>query len=382
MDDTVAIEVRASATSIGEAAWESCRTTNHPFTAYAFFSALEESGCATSASGWQPQHLVIANDCKQPQAIMPCYAKSHSSGEYVFDHSWADAYHRAGGGYYPKLQTSAPFTPATAPRLITRNPELAPILVEGSKALCHQLKLSSHHATFLVEDDIETFRNAGYLIRHDQQFHWYNQGFETFDDFLATLTSRKRKAIKKERREALSADLHVDVLTGGDLESRHWDEFYQFYLDTSNRKWGHPYLNRAFFEAIGESMAEQIVLFLARRGDGKAVAGALNFIGDGALFGRNWGATEYHPFLHFELCYYQAIDYAIAHRLGRVEAGAQGAHKIARGYAPQRTTSAHWIADHGFRDAVAAYLKAEREEVASHIDHLNAHTPFRKSSDT
>jgi predicted N-acyltransferase len=312
---------------------------------------------------------------------VPCYVKWHSQGEYVFDHGWADAFERAGGSYYPKLQCSIPFTPATGPRLLVAKGENAGAvkagLAAGLKLVTEKLGVSSAHITFLPEADVEGLEAAGFLHRIDQQFHFFNEGFSTYDDFLATLASRKRKALKKERREALADGISIDRLTGKAITESVWDDFFAFYMDTGSRKWGRPYLNREFFSLIGERMADDILLVMAKR-DGRYIAGAINFIGSDTLFGRNWGCIEDHPFLHFEVCYHQAIDFAIERKLKVVEAGAQGEHKLARGYRPVATHSMHYIAHPGLRSAIADYLRRERREVARMGDYLEEHTPFRR----
>jgi hypothetical protein len=353
---------------------------DNPFVSHAFLSALEESGSVGGRSGWTPLHLVARSDNGQLLGAVPAYAKSHSRGEYVFDHAFADAYHRAGGQYYPKLQVSVPFTPASAPKLLAA-PEadatiIRPALVAGLEALRSRIDASSIHATFLTRADREAFLGAGYLERNDHQFHFANPGYRGFDDFLAALASRKRKVLKRERREALEYGISVEWVTGKALTEADWDAFFAFYIDTGSRKWGNPYLTRAFFSLIGERMADRILLVMAKRA-GRYIAGALNFIGANTLYGRNWGAIEHHPFLHFELCYYQAIDFALAHGLARVEAGAQGEHKLARGYAPVRTVSAHRFADAGLHRAVADYLARERHAIRSAEIELEDMTPFR-----
>jgi predicted N-acyltransferase len=316
--------------------------------------------------------------------VVPCYLKSHSQGEYVFDRGWADAYERAGGRYYPKLQASVPFTPATGPRLLIRDgvdhDKIGTALAQGLIALCDVSEASSAHVTFAREAEWSHLAKHGFLQRTDQQFHWHNQGYASFDDFLATLNSRHRKAIKRERREALAPGITIHWLTGRDITEDAWDAFFAFYMDTGSRKWGRPYLTRSFFSLIGESMAKDVLLVMAKR-DNRWIAGAINFIGSDTLFGRNWGAIEHHPFLHFEVCYYQAIDFAIANRLRVVEAGAQGEHKIARGYLPQTTYSAHYIADPALRRAIADYLKRERGYVAEAARELSEAAPFRKDGD-
>ncbi|HEX8166375.1 MAG TPA: GNAT family N-acetyltransferase [Beijerinckiaceae bacterium] len=351
----------------------------NPFVSHAFLSALEDAECVGGRTGWQPAHVMIETEGNLIAAA-PCYVKSHSRGEYVFDHGWADAYERAGGDYYPKLQVSVPFTPVTGPRLLvapdTDRETGRAALVAGLRALRDKVDASSTHLTFLPKDDWDALGEIGLLQRVDQQFHWFNEGYATFEDFLAALASRKRKAIRRERRDALSAGITVETLTGRDITEAHWDAFFAFYMDTGSRKWGRPYLNRTFFSLVGERMAERIVLILAKRA-GRYIAGAINFLGNAAIYGRNWGCIEDHPFLHFELCYYQAIDYAIAHGLSRVEAGAQGEHKLARGYRPVQTYSAHDIADPALRRAVAEYLKRERTYVAEAAEELSEALPFR-----
>ncbi|MGX9144624.1 GNAT family N-acetyltransferase [Mesorhizobium sp. 128a] len=356
-------------------------TSYNPLVSFAFLSALEDSGCAVRRTGWQGHHLRLENAQGRLLGAVPCYLKSHSQGEYVFDHGWSDAFERAGGRYYPKLQCAVPFSPVTGPRLlVSRGEDNATVkagLAAGLKALTEKLGVSSAHVTFAQESDIETLEAAGFLHRTDQQFHFFNEGFSTYDDFLATLASRKRKAMKKERREALANDISIDRLTGKDLTEKAWDDLFAFYMDTGSRKWGRPYLNRKFFSLIGERMADDILLVMAKR-NGRYIAGAINFIGSDALYGRNWGCIEDHPFLHFEVCYHQAIDFAIERKLKVVEAGAQGEHKLARGYRPVTMHSAHYIAHPGLRNAVADYLRRERREVERMGEILEEHTPFRK----
>lgn len=354
-------------------------TTDNPFLDHAFFLALEESGCATRRTGWQPQHILLADDDGNPLGLMPLFLKSHSMGEYVFDHAWADAYQRAGGAYYPKLQSSVPFTPATGPRLLAASPEVRRTLLSTAETLAGRLGASSVHATFVPEDEEALAADAGWLTRHDTQFHWHNQGYGTFENFLDTMTSRHRKVTRRERREALADGITIKWLSGSDLTEAAWDAFFEFYEDTGSRKWGQPYLNRTFFSLLGEKLGDRVVLMLAY--DGKApIAGALNLRGADTLYGRNWGAKRQVPFLHFELCYYQAIDYAIAHGLKTVEAGAQGEHKLARGYAPALTRSVHWISHPGLRNAVAAYLDHERASVDHDQDVLGQFTPFKREA--
>ena len=353
----------------------------NPLVSFAFLSALEDSGCAVRRTGWQGHHLRLETAQGKLLGAVPCYLKSHSQGEYVFDHGWSDAFERAGGRYYPKLQCAVPFTPVTGPRLlVTKGEDVGAVkagLAAGLKAVTQKLGVSSAHVTFAQECDVEVLEAAGFLHRTDQQFHFFNEGFSTYDDFLATLASRKRKAMKKERREALANGISIEWLTGKDLTEKAWDDFFAFYMDTGSRKWGRPYLSRQFFSLIGERMADDILLVMAKR-NGRYIAGAINFIGSDALYGRNWGCIEDHPFLHFEVCYHQAIDFAIERKLKVVEAGAQGEHKLARGYRPVITHSAHYIAHPGLRNAVADYLRRERHEVERMSEYLEEHTPFRR----
>lgn len=355
---------------------------NNPFISHAFLSSLEDSGAVGGRTGWTPLHLVVEGADGTVRAVAPCYGKSHSLGEYVFDHGWAEAFERAGGRYYPKLQVAVPFTPATGRRLLVRPGAGAETarrgLVAGLRALRREIDASSVHVTFLPQEEWHFLAEEGFLLRTDRQFHWANEGYQTFEDFLAALSARKRKAIRRERRDALAAGITVELLTGSDLTEAHWDAFFAFYQDTGSRKWGRPYLPRAFFSLVGERMADRILLVMARR-DGRYIAGALNFIGENTLYGRNWGAIEHHPFLHFELCYYQAIDFAIRHGLARVEAGAQGEHKLARGYRPTLTYSAHDIAHPGLRRAVADYLERERAAIAAEVEVLAEELPYRHS---
>ncbi|WP_421694929.1 GNAT family N-acetyltransferase [Aestuariivirga sp.] len=352
----------------------------NPLVSHDFFRCLEESGCAVAKTGWAPRHLVMEDEAGQITGIAPCYRKRHSQGEYVFDHGWADAYERAGGRYYPKMQVSVPFTPATGPRLMAVTEAERRELASGLIALCTEEKASSVHITFLPEQDWQALGGKLWLQRTDIQFHWANPGYGSFDDFLASLSSQKRKNIRKERASLAKNGITFHALTGNDIAERHWDAFYEFYMDTGARKWGTPYLNREFFSLIGGCMAEHILLIIAERA-GKMIAGALNFIGSHALYGRNWGAVEYHDNLHFETCYYQALDFAIARKLARVEAGAQGGHKLARGYLPQKTYSLHYLAHPGLQRAVADYLAAERQGVEAEQQALAAHTPFRQEQD-
>ncbi|MGZ8367391.1 MAG: GNAT family N-acetyltransferase [Rhodoplanes sp.] len=387
------IRVLPAITEIPPQTWDACANTGgaahvssqalpfNPFVSHAFLSALELSRSATAKSGWQPQHLVLERADGSTAGVAPCYLKSHSRGEYVFDHGWAEAYERAGGRYYPKLQVSVPFTPVTGRRLLTLpGPDAAgaqTALTQGLTELARLRDASSVHLTFPTEAEWRLAAAHGYLQRTDQQFHWDNNGYATFDDFLAALSARKRKTIRRERREAVEPGIDIAWLTGSDLTESVWDAFFAFYIETGSRKWGRPYLTREFFSRVGQSMADNIVLVLAKRG-GRAIAGALNFKGSDTLYGRHWGAIEHHACLHFELCYYQAIEYAIAHKLPRVEAGAQGEHKLARGYLPTTTYSAHYIADRGLRRAVADYLAHERAYVEAAGRELAEASPFRK----
>ncbi len=353
----------------------------NPFTRHAFLAALETSKSATARTGWQPQHLVAETADGTIIGVAPCYLKSHSRGEYVFDAGWADAYERAGGRYYPKLQVSVPFTPAAGRRLLVSPGEKAAIagnaLAQGLVQLCSLREASSVHVTFMTQEEWKDLGARGFLQRTDQQFHWENGGFSSFEDFLSVLASRKRKTIRRERRDGLGEGIEVVWLTGSDLTEAAWDAFFAFYMDTGSRKWGRPYLTREFFSRLGETMADQTVLIMAKRA-GRYIAGAINFVGADTLFGRHWGAIEHHPFLHFEICYYQAIEYAIAHKLARVEAGAQGEHKLARGYLPSTTYSAHYIADPGLRRAIDDYLARERAYVEAAGRELLEASPFRK----
>ena len=356
--------------------WDALAGTGNPFVGHAFLSALEDSGSVGPGTGWDPAPIMIEDARGTLLAAMPAWLKSHSQGEYVFDHAWADAWHRAGGRYYPKLQIAAPFTPATGPRLLLADEAYAAPLLRAAETLCAQNGLSSAHATFIEPGQRHLFERAGWLLRNDIQFHWHNRGYGSFEDFLADLSSRKRKDLRKERARAQEG-VEIRHVSGGELRPEHWDAFWVFYQDTGARKWGQPYLTREAFDLFGERMAERILLVLAFV-DGAPIAGALNFVGEDALYGRYWGCTAERPFLHFELCYYQAIDAAIARGLARVEAGAQGGHKLARGYEPVPTWSAHWLADAGFREAVADFLEREREGVAQDSLYLAGRTPFRK----
>ncbi|HEY6255998.1 MAG TPA: GNAT family N-acetyltransferase [Xanthobacteraceae bacterium] len=364
-----------------EAAASIAESEYNPFISHDFLSALESSGSARNRTGWQPMHLVAQSQDGELLGVAPCYAKSHSQGEYVFDHGWAEAYERAGGSYYPKLQVTVPFTPATGRRLLVRPGARAQAvrgaLADGLAEICRRSNASSVHVTFATEPEWRLLGARDYLLRTHRQFHWENAGYGSFDDFLAALASRKRKTIRRERAEALASGISIYWLTGSDLTEDIWDAFFEFYMETGSRKWGRPYLTRAFYSMVGETMRDRILLVMAKR-DGRWIAGAINFIGSRTLFGRHWGAIEQHPFLHFEVCYYQAIQYAIAHKLARVEAGAQGQHKIARGYLPTTTYSAHYIVDPSLRRAVADFLKHERAFVAEEIEEFVEAAPFRK----
>ncbi len=357
--------------------WNRLAGAANPFVLHGFLTALEESGCAVETTGWRPCHLVVDGPDGAPAGILPAWLKAHSQGEYVFDHGWADAWARAGLDYYPKLQHSVPFTPATAPRLLAADPHTRATLIAASESLVRQNGLSTAHATFLTDADAADFAAAGWQERRDVQFHWFNQGFSGFDEFLASLASRKRKTLRREREAALAAIDEVVWLSGSDLTEAAWDAFFAFYLDTGSRKWGRPYLNRRFFSLVGERLADRIVLVMARKA-GRYVAGALNFLGDDAIYGRHWGCTQDIPFLHFELCYHQAIDIACQRRLARVEAGAQGPHKLARGYRPVETRSMHFVADPRFRAAVADFLRRERPAVTAEAKALESALPYRR----
>lgn len=379
--DAFTLKVTGDISTVATGDWDACAGGDNPFVCHAFLLALEESGCASAEEGWMPQHLLLEDPAGRLVGAAPMYVKSHSQGEYVFDHGWANAFERAGGRYYPKLQIAVPFTPATGPRLLVRAGEdhahVVRMLLQGAVRVAEQFDVSSLHVTYPTEAEAEIGREFGLLHRTGEQFHWFNEGYADFDAFLAALSSRKRKAIRKERREALANGIEVEEVTGDALSEDHWDAFYAFYMDTGSRKWGRPYLNRRFFSLLGERLGDRVVLMLAKR-EGRYIAGALNLAGTRALYGRYWGCVEDHRFLHFELCYYRAIDWAIRHGLQRVEAGAQGPHKLARGYLPVTTHSVHWIADPGFRRAVAEYLEHERREVEREMDYLGELSPFRK----
>ena len=382
-----AVTVHRRISEIGRPDWEACAANpayaGNPFVAYDFLNSLEEAGCAVERAGWGPQHLLVRDSNGRGAAVLPLYLKSHSQGEYIFDHAWADAYERAGGRYYPKLVSASPFSPVTGPRLIVREDvdRVAgqTMLLEGALRLCERGGISSFGVNFLLPEEWRFLGERGLLLRQNQQYHWLNPGYADFEDFLSALSSGRRKTIRRERRDA-AAGLEIERLTGDDLKESHWDAFYSFYMDTGSRKWGAPYLNRRFFSLLGERMRDRVLLVMARRG-GRWIAGALNLIGGDCLFGRNWGCLEDVRFLHFELCYYQAIDFAIERRLARVEAGAQGQHKIARGYLPTAVYSAHYIADPALRTPVARFLEQERAAVQGEMDWLaEEYSPFRHES--
>jgi len=386
--DNRVLSVVSSLSDIAADKWDACAGTDNPFVSHAFLSALEDSGSACEEMGWIPRHVVIESPDGQIQACAPVYIKTHSYGEYVFDWGWADAYERAGGRYYPKLQCAVPFSPVPGPRLLvddkldaSTQEELKRILLSGIIRVAEQLKVSSAHITFCDEPTWQLGEPTGYLQRIGQQFHWHNQGYETFDDFLGTLMSRKRKAIKKERRQVAELDLDIRTISGHDMTEAYWDAFYQFYLATTDKKWGQNYLQRDFFSLLGERIPEAVVMIMAFDGD-KPVGGALNLKGSDCLYGRNWGSLETHKFLHFECCYYRAIDYAIEHGLARVEAGAQGPHKIQRGYLPVPTYSLHFIRDPGFENAVENFVTQERAQIEQDIIDIElAYSPYRKDID-
>ena len=380
------VEVHGRIADIGREAWDRCATNPHnaynPFVSFDFLDILEESGCAVERTGWAPRHLSVRDESGCVAAVAPLYAKSHSQGEYIFDHGWAEAYERAGGRYYPKLVSASPFSPVTGPRLMTREQtdadEARAMLLQGGTELCRRIGASGFAVNFPLESEWRFMGERGMLQRQSQQYHWLNGGYGTFDDFLAALSSARRKTIRRERRDA-QAGLEIRKLTGTDLSEDHWDAFFAFYMDTGSRKWGRPYLNRRFFSLLGERMADKVLLVMAAR-QGRWIAGALNFIGGDCLYGRNWGCLEDVPFLHFELCYYQAIDFAIARGLARVEAGAQGQHKVSRGYLPTAVYSAHFIADPALRGPVARFLEAERRSVQGEMDWVaEEFSPFRQS---
>jgi predicted N-acyltransferase len=372
----VTLQIYPKIAEIGEAAWNDCAGDDNPFVSYGFLSALEDSGSVGKRSGWHPRYTALRGADGALLAVAPTYAKTNSYGEYVFDHGWANALESAGGRYYPKLQVAVPFSPVPGPRILCRPGLPVAGMAAALEQAAAELDCSSVHATFCTAAEWEEFGQAGWLQRLGTQFHWENDGYKNFDDFLARLSSRKRKAIKRERRDA-QAGLTFKALSGPELRPAVWKAFYQFYLSTVDRKWGGAYLTAEFFTLLGERLADRVVLMIAER-DGKPIAGALNLRGKNVLYGRNWGCTEDVPFLHFELCYYQAIDYAIAHGLVRVEAGAQGEHKIQRGYLPKPTYSAHWIAHPGLKRAVAQFLESERPAIHEAMEAMTADSPYKK----
>lgn len=382
------LKVVSSIHKVAVAGWDACAGVgdpqHNPFVRHAFFSALEDSGSVAADAGWQPQHFVLEDSDGKVLACAPLYLKSHSYGEYVFDWGWAEAFQRAGGRYYPKLQCAVPFTPVTGPRLMVRGDvdentrrEAQLALIAGMVELAKQLKVSSLHVTFPTAEESDLMTESGFLPRIGEQYHWKNEGYGTFEDFLGALSSRKRKTIRKEREVANGHGVAIAALTGADIKTHHWDAFFRFYMNTSDRKWGQAYLTREFFDLMGQRMGEAVVLVMGEEA-GRPVCGALNLRGGDTLFGRNWGTVVDYPMLHFEVCYYRAIDFAIAHKLAWVEAGAQGQHKIQRGYLPRRTYSAHWIADRGFRAAVERFLEQERAAVDQDIAALTELGPFRR----
>ena len=369
---------------VDPAAWDACAGSDNPFLLHGFLQAMEESGSASSRSGWRPAHLLVENEAKELLAAAPLYVKSHSYGEYVFDWGWAEAWQNSGRDYYPKLQSAVPFTPATGRRLLVRPDQdaaaLAGVLGDAMIGIGERNELSSAHITFLTEGEAKHLAGRGWMLRIGEQYHWHNQGYRSFDDFLAALSSRKRKAIRKERERANALDVKIHCLSGADLKPQHWDAFYRFYLDTSDKKWGQAYLTRDFFDRLNGPLAERIMLVMAEQ-DGHWVAGALNFIGQDALFGRNWGSLGEFRFLHFEMCYYRAIDFAIERGLAKVEAGAQGEHKISRGYLPVPTYSVHWIREKPLRDAVGNFLNRERTAMLRQIELQAEEGPYRQGND-
>ncbi len=376
---TLTLTLHPHVSEIAAADWDACAGPGNPFVSHAFLSALEDSGSANARTGWMPQHAAL-RDGDRVVAVAPMYAKSHSYGEYVFDHGWANAFERGGGSYYPKLQVAVPFSPVPGPRLLAREGAGVEAMGQALAQACQELNLSSVHATFCTSADWEALGRAGWLQRLGTQFHWENAGYATFDEFLAVLNSRKRKSIKRERRDANAAGLRFLALRGDEIKPKHWDAFYKFYTSTVDRKWGSAYLTRKFFPMLSERLGDRVVLMMAEH-DGLAVAGALNMVGDEALYGRNWGCRGDWPFLHFELCYYRAIEFAIEHGIRRVEAGAQGEHKIQRGYMPRPTYSAHWIAHPGLRRAVEGFLEQERLAVQADMDALAELSPYKRAGD-
>ena len=376
-DATYSATILTRIADISAADWDALIPSgNHPFLSHRFLLALEECGSATAETGWAPRHIWVEDNEGRAIGAAPLYVKSHSQGEYVFDHGWADALMRAGLDYYPKLQCSVPFTPATGPRLLAQTPEARQAVAGAMMQSCSEWNMSGVHLTFLQDDDRRALDALGFAAREDRQFHFINRNYANFDDFLASLSSRKRKNIRKERIAAQDG-VTIKRLIGDDLKDEHWDLFYQCYLDTGTRKWGRPYLTRRFFDYMQQTMRDDICLVMASI-DGDNIAAALNYIGSDALYGRNWGALIHKPFLHFELCYYQAIEAGLELGLPRVEAGAQGEHKLARGYEPVVTHSAHWLTHPGFMRGVEDYLVRERAAVEHDVNILSQHTPFRK----
>jgi predicted N-acyltransferase len=383
--EAIAVKLAERIDEIGEAAWDSCAGSDNPFLTYAFLHALEASDSAGAETGWLPQHLVAEDSRGRIVGVVPMYLKSHSYGEYVFDHGWADAYRRAGGRYYPKLQVSVPFTPVNGRRiLVATHPDRAAVrdaLIGALVKVAERRRVSSLHVTFCTAEEATAFAEAGFLIRSGFQYHWENRGYRGFDDFLAALSHGKRKSIRKERRDVAAQGIEVVALSGDALKPEHWDKFFEFYHATSDRKWGSPYLTRDFFTRLHATMADRVVLMMARK-DERWVAGALNLVGGDTIYGRNWGSYGDFRFLHFETCYYRAIDVAIERGLARVEAGAQGEHKVQRGYLPEPTFSAHWIRDDAFRDAVDRFLKQETALIRQEMDALRQHSPFKQVGDS
>ncbi len=380
-NEQITVKVVAHISEVDADGWDACVGGRNPFVSHAFLNALEESGSVTARTGWQPQHLVVEDENGDVAACAPLYLKSHSYGEYVFDWGWADAWERAGGSYYPKLQSAVPFTPATGPRLLIRDgapDKLHDILLSAMVQLARQHEVSSLHITFPPKEQWDRMGAAGFLKRTGKQFHWENRGYESFDDFLGRLQSRKRKAIRKERREVQDQGVRLRALGGEEITPGHWDAFYRFYIDTIDRKWGRPYLNREFFAILGETLSELAVMVVGEE-DGDLICGALNLKGEDTLYGRNWGCSKDVKFLHFEACYYQAIDYAIRHGLRWVEAGAQGPHKIQRGYLPREIYSAHYIDDPSFAGAVKDFVEREAREVEYEIAGLMQYSPYRSA---
>ena len=382
--ENISIQVITKISDIPSEDWDACAGNSNPFVSHAFLYALEESGSVTNKTGWLPQHLLVNDENDQVVACMPIYLKNHSYGEYIFDWGWAEAYNRAGGAYYPKLQAAVPFTPATGPRMLVKDgssDRYYQVLMSGMIQLAQKHKVSSLHITFPPKDQWDRFGESGFIKRISKQFHWENKGYTDFDDFLSELTSRKRKSIKKERRQVRDQGIQLKRLTGEELTEDYWDVFYQYYLNTIDRKMGHSYLTRDFFSILGETMSDLAMLVIAEH-QGKRVAGALNLIGSDTIFGRNWGCSEDFKFLHFEACYYQAIDFAIENKLKWVEAGAQGPHKIQRGYLPREVYSAHWITDPKFREAVEQFIDQERKDINYEINSLMEYSPYRKPEKT